>query len=123
MKVNQKQINKAYTALVYLSKLKLPIKTSYDLYKMVKMMEEKVSFVIEEERKLLACYNGNVDEQGAVHFKDEDSATKFNEEHEELLLLEHNLDTEPVVIDMNTISDQRISMTDIANLEGFVSFK
>lgn len=123
IKANQKQINNAYTSLAYLSRLKLPIKVSYDLYKMVKITEEKFNFSIEEEKKLLDCYNGTVDEQGVIHFKDGDSVTKFNKEHEELLALEHDLDIDPVIVDMNTVDDQRISITDIINLEGFVSFK
>lgn len=123
MKVNQKQINNAYTSLAYLSKLKLPIKVSYDLYKMVKVMEERFNFATEEERKLLACYEAEFDEQGAVHFKDGDSMEKFKKEHEELMALEHDLNIEPVTVDMNMVDDQRVSITDIINLEGFVSFK
>lgn len=123
MKVNQEQINNAYTSLAYLSKLKLPIKISYDLYKMVKILEEKFNFSIEEERKLLACYNGTVDEQGTIHFKDNESCMKFKKEHEELLLLEHELDIDTIKIDMNSIDSQCISVDDIIKLEGFVSFK
>ena len=123
MKVTQKQVNNAYTSLAYLSKLKLPIKISYDLYKMVKIMEEKFNFSVEEEQKLLAIYDGIVDEQGVVHFKDSDSVAKFNKDHEDLLELEHELDIEPVTINMNLINDQRISIADIINLEGFVLFE
>lgn len=123
MKITQKQINQAYSSLMYLSGLKLPIKTAFGLHKIVNVFKDGLNFGAERETALIEHYKGTINPDGTITFDSEENKKDFIEEIEELYAYEHDVDIDKVTIDINMISEQKISVTDIDNLEGIVDFK
>lgn len=121
--MKQSEINKSYNALVRLSQMRLPIKTAFSVYQLVKKMEEPYKFALEEEKKLINKYNAEVKENGIISFSSAEDKGSFQNELQELNQLDHDIEIEPIVIKMEDLGEQTITPSDIFALEGFVEFE
>lgn len=120
--MKQYQANKAYGALNKIANQQLPVRDSYNIYMLLKSLEPVYRFELEQERRLVQKYGGEVGSNGSVRIPDRDDANRFKEEIEELNNLEIDLDIKPVVINCDALNDLRISPYDVSCLEGFVDF-
>lgn len=121
--MKQSEINKSYNALVRLSQVRLPIKTAFSVYQLVKKMEEPYKFALEEEKKLINKYNAEVKENGIISFSSAEDKDSFQNELQELNQLDHDIEIEPLVIKIEDLGEQTITPSDIFALEGFVEFE
>lgn len=121
--MKQYQINKAYSALGRLANMPLPVRVARDLYMLSKQLDDSYNFELEQEKKLIAKYNGVFTNDGGVTFANSEDANAFGEELTELNNLEVDVEFDPVVIDCDAMGDQKISPFDIACLDGFVFFE
>lgn len=121
--MKQSEINKSYNALVRLSQVRLPIKTAFSVYQLVKKIEEPYKFALEEEKKLINKYNAEVKENGIISFSSAEDKDSFQNELQELNQLDHDIEIEPIVIKIEDLGEQTITPSDIFALEGFVEFK
>lgn len=113
----------AYGALKELSMLKLPMKTAYAVYKMLKKADECYNFFIAEERKLIEKYNGEVDPAtGRISFNDADVNMAFQMEYAELHTLDIDWDLAPVCLNLDVLSDDcKLTPSDFAALAEFIT--
>ena len=121
--MKQSEINKSYNALVRLSQVRLPIKTAFSVYQLVKKIEEPYKFALEEEKKLINKYNAEVKENGIISFSSAEDKDSFQNELQELNQLNHDIEIEPIVIKIEDLGEQTITPSDILALEGFVEFE
>ena len=121
--MKQSEINKSYNALVRLSQVRLPIKTAFSVYQLVKKIEEPYKFALEEEKKLINKYNAEVKENGIISFSSAEDKDSFQNELQELNQLDHDIEIEPIVIKIEDLGEQTITPSDIFALEGFVKFE
>ena len=121
--MKQLEINKSYNALVRLSQVRLPIKTAFSVYQLVKKIEEPYKFALEEEKKLINKYNAEVKENGIISFSSAEDKNSFQNELQELNQLDHDIEIEPIVIKIEDLGEQTITPSDIFALEGFVEFE
>lgn len=121
--MKQSEINKSYNALVRLSQMRLPIKTAFSVYQLVKKIEEPYKFAFEEEKKLINKYNAEVKENGIISFSSAEDKNSFQNELQELNQLDHDIEIEPIVIKIEDLGEQTITPSDILALEGFVEFE
>ena len=121
--MKQSEINKSYNALVRLSQVRLPIKTAFSVYQLVKKIEEPYKFALEEEKKLINKYNAEVKENGIISFSSAEDKNSFQNELQELNQLNHDIEIEPIVIKIEDLGEQTITPSDIFALEGFVEFE
>lgn len=121
--MKQSEINKSYNALVRLSQMRLPIKTAFSVYQLVKKIEEPYKFALEEEKKLINKYNAEVKENGIISFSSAEDKNSFQNELQELNQLDHDIEIEPIVIKIEDLGEQTITPSDIFALEGFVEFE
>ena len=121
--MKQSEINKSYNALVRLSQVRLPIKTAFSVYQLVKKIEEPYKFALEEEKKLISKYNAEVKENGIISFSSAEDKNSFQNELQELNQLNHDIEIEPIVIKIEDLGEQTITPSDIFALEGFVEFE
>lgn len=121
--MKQSEINKSYNALVRLSQMRLPIKTAFSVYQLVKKIEEPYKFALEEEKKLINKYNAEVKENGIISFSSAEDKDSFQNELQELNQLDHDIEIEPIVIKIEDLGEQTITPSDIFALEGFVEFE
>lgn len=121
--MKQSEINKSYNALVRLSQVRLPIKTAFSVYQLVKKIEEPYKFAFEEEKKLINKYNAEVKENGIISFGSAEDKNSFQNELQELNQLDHDIEIEPIVIKIEDLGEQTITPSDIFALEGFVEFE
>ena len=52
--------------------LNLPIKKAYKIYTLAKLINDKRDFFINEEKKIIDKFDGNLTESGNIIFKDEE---------------------------------------------------
>ena len=120
--MKQYQINSAYEALVSLASFKLPAKTSYNIWKIAKKIEESHSFYEQQKLKYIESHNGTISTDGRVTFNSADDENLFVKDMNDLINLDVELDIHPVVVSLDDFGNQSISMKDIARLDGFVEF-
>lgn len=121
--MTQFQINKAYTALMNLSELRLPVKKARDLYQLTKKVEEYIQFAIQEESKYMDEFGVKRNQDGTCSFESQETFRAFSEKMTELNELNVDWDPTPIVLTDHDIGDQVLSTADILRLEGFVSFE
>lgn len=121
--MTQFKINKAYSTLVRLAELKLPLKKAYELYKMTKSMEQSYQFAISEEQKYINEFNGTINPDGTVSFEDAIKFGAFQEKLAALNDMEVEIDITPIVLSEKDMGEQPITPAEIFSLEGFVSFE
>lgn len=117
----QKMFN-VYPMLQKLITMELPVKVSYQLYKVGKKIEDEKSFFIQEEKKLIEKYNGKVDAVGKIDFEDDKNRESFVKEYQELNNLEiKDLDSLPIKINIEDLNI-KLSALEISVLDGFIDF-
>lgn len=121
--MKQRQINVAYGALKRLSTMQFPVKTAYGLYTLLRQIEDIYQFELQQEKKLLGKYNGELTSNGRVVFGDKESEIEFAKEVRELNDMEVDVVISPITVSFDSFSDYALSPSDIANLEGFVVFE
>ena len=121
--MKQYQINKAYAALGRLANMQLRVRDSRNLYMLSKQLENAYNFELEQEKKLIEKYHGDVTSDGRIHFGDTSDAEGFKQEIGELNNLDIEVEFDPIIINCDDIGDQRITPYDVACLDGFVSFE
>ena len=138
--MKQKQITSAYQTLAKLKDSELPIAAAYRLSLLLKQLEPLVNSQIELEKKLLRKYEGVVKEDGRVDFSkqntdltstnqtDEEQAdamrrmTGFANEVNELGEQEAEIDFKPIDLRLDSVGDVKLTLVDIARLDGFINF-
>lgn len=121
--MKQSKINNAYGALTKLAHRQLPAKTAFYVYKLTKKVEEIYSFAVEQERKLIDKYHAEIQSDGMILFKNASDKESFQAEFAELNNLEHDIGTDPIVIKIDDLGEQTLSMSDIFALEDFITFE
>lgn len=118
----QKMFN-AYPMLQKLVTMELPVKVSYQLYKIGKKIEDEKNFFVQEEKKLIEKYGGEVDAVGKINFKDEKNKEPFIKEYQELNNLEiKDLDSLPIKINIEDLNI-KLSALEISMLDGVIDFE
>ena len=112
----------AYGALKELSQLKLPIKTAYAVYKMLKKADECYNFFVTEERKLIEKHGGVVEQTtGRISFNDAGANAAFQAEYMELHNLDIDWDLAPIQLDLDALDDCKLTPSDFALLAEFIT--
>ncbi len=121
--MKQYQINNACNALGRLSNIQLRMRDSRNLYMLSKQLEDAYNFEVEQEKKLIEKYHGEITQGGLVHFPTPTDGDGFKKEIAELNNLDVEVDFDPVTINCDGLDDQLITPHDIACLDGFVIFE
>ena len=120
--VKQSKIVKAYRALAALAETDIPLRASYQIFLLKKILEPHYLFQAEKEKKMLDGLGGIVNKDGAIKFKQADAVNKFKNTIKELGDIDVEIDFEPVILDMNQMEDLKMKANDIECLDGFVKF-
>lgn len=119
----QEQVIGAYKALSNLSEAPLNLRTSYQIYRLLKKLQPYYDFQVNKEKELFQKYQPQFAEGGNFKFKTEDDAKEFSETMKELWETEiDDLDFKPVLIRIDQ-EDIHISVKDIKALQDFVIFE
>lgn len=121
--MKQEKISKAYSALIKLSNYQLPLKKAYEVYKLVKSVEDPYNFACSEEKKYISELHGNVQPDGSISFENVKDYELFVERHNELNEMEVDVDITPVHLSERDMGAQLITPAEIHSLEDFVSFE
>lgn len=121
--MKQKEINKAYPAIMRLIEFKLPIQKARSVYNIMKKIREHFDFALVEEKKYVADCHGVMNQNGTVSFSNTEELDVFQKLITELNESAIEWSDKPVVLTDNDIGDQTISVADIQSLEGFVIFE
>lgn len=117
----QKMFN-VYPMLQKLITMELPVKVSYQLYKVGKKIEDEKNFFVQEEKKLIEKYHGEVDAVGKINFEDDKNKESFIKEYQELNNLEiKDLDSLPIKINIEDLNI-KLSALEISVLDGIIDF-
>lgn len=120
--INYQKMFNVYPMLQKLITMELPVKVSYQLYKIGKKVEDEKNFFIQEEKKLIEKYNGKVDAVGKIDFEDDKNRESFVKEYQELNNLEiKDLDSLPIKINIEDLNI-KLSALEISVLDGFIDF-
>lgn len=120
--MKQKDILRAYSSLIALNALKLPVKKAYAIYKLFKTVDTQYQFISNESKKSIDRHSGELNSDGMVKFKDEDECVECKKELNELNDMDVDVEIPPVELSEEDLAGQTISPADIYNLEGFVTF-
>jgi hypothetical protein len=122
--MTQKQMFNIIPTLQKLVGIKLPIKSSYAIFRLSKEIDSQKDFFIEEERKLIDKYKGSVDETGRITFKEQSNFEPFIKEYTELnnteVVIKEQL---PIVIKLDAVEDGNFAPADFLTLEGIIDFE
>lgn len=121
--MKQANINKAYASLQKLKELRLPMKKAYGIYKLCTAIQEPYAFALGEEQKYLAEYGGKPNGDGTITFATPMDCAAFRDKLEELNNMDVDITVETVTLTEADFGEQMITPSDIANLEGFVTFE
>ncbi len=131
--MKQGKIIEAYKVLQRLSALPLPLTAAYGLHKLRNALQSQWDFQLEQEDKVIQECDGIVDENGIIHFPDDPprgeeanetndygkSREEFNKRINELSELDAEVTLPVVSLSINT-PGMKLSMNDLAALDGFV---
>ena len=123
MEMKQYKINQAYNTINILKDSRFPVSYARSIYMMLKQLEPHFQFCVEEERKRIEEFNGRIESDGKIYFKDKENAAKFNAAREEIENAEVELDIEPIHMDINLLQNVSLSPADIGNLDGFIEIE
>lgn len=123
--MKQKDIIKAFHALQKYEEKDLPIRISYSLFKVKKLIEDQVEFQLNAEQEIFQKYKPTSNEDGSLKFESEEQAREFAQEFsskiDEIGEIEVELDLKnKPKISLDQIVD--MSIEDIEALEPFIEF-
>ena len=108
-------------SLQKLMELQLPIKKSYEVYKLIKNINEQKDFFALEERKLIDKYNATILENGNIKFITKEDQINFSEEYEVLMNCEIDV-VAAVELTFDDLGSSEFSPKEIMALEGVINF-
>lgn len=123
--MKQKDIIKAFHALQKYEEKDLPIRISYSLFKVKKLIEDHVEFQLNAEQEIFQKYKPTSNEDGSLKFKSEEQAREFAQEFSSKIDEIGEIEVEPDLKNKPKISlDQMVDMSieDIEALEPFIEF-
>lgn len=123
MIMKQESINRAYSSLLKLKDYKLPVKKAYAIYRLYSSIEGAYEFALNEEQKYMTEYKGKPNGDGTVTFATPTDCASFRDKVEEMNNMVVDISIEPVTLTEKDLGEQMITPSDIANLEGFVTFE
>ena len=123
--MKQSKIIRAYKTLLALSEQKLPLSVSHKLWTLMTKMAPQWEFQSKQEQDLIAKYEPEIAQDGAVKFKSEEEENACKEEYTKLVSELADLDVEwdenkKTQIHLDDKLD--ISIGDIEALKDFVDF-
>ena len=100
--------------------LKVPMKKAYQIYSLIKGIEEKRYFYIEEEKKLINSYNAEVLDNGRIKFQSAEDQIKFS--HEQSAMLNCELDDIPAIeLSFDDLNEATFTAKELMSLEGVIN--
>ncbi len=120
--MKQKDLTRAYSAIMALSEIKLPVKKAYAVYQIAKLVDEHCKFAAREEQKCFEKYSGTICDDKSVRFANEQDCDACKREIEDIAQMEVDVPMAPVIITDEDMAGQTISPINIMNLEGLVTF-
>lgn len=121
--MKQAKLNKAYPAILRICDFKLPIKKARDIYILSNQMRTHFEFALSEEKKCVTECDGTMNSDGTVSFKNKECFDRFQVRMGELNESDIEWLLDPVILTETDIMDQCITVSDIRDLEGFISFE
>ena len=122
--MTQKEMINIIPTLQKLVGIKLPLKSSYAVFRLAKEIDAQKEFFIEEERKLIEKYNGSINEMGRISFENPENFEPFAQEYAELNNLEVELKEKlPIVIKLDVVEGGEFAPADFFSLEGIIDFE
>lgn len=119
--MKQSTIIAAYKALSNLSEQTLPLKTAWNISKLMGKLRKFWDFQTSEESKFFQAHPVEPGENGTVIFKSVEDAKAFRERMAELAEMEQEVDITPFSMSLN--DSAKLTAKEIAALEGFIDFK
>lgn len=119
MIMKQQQIVDAYKTILKFEEKELPLKTSYQLFKLKKKLTTQWEFELDKEKEIMEKYHPTYNENRLV-FKSAEDQNGYANDMIELLSMEVD-DIEKTDIEFG--EEFGISIADIEALDEFVNFK
>ena len=120
MKTTQEKVLNAYATLNKMSQNPMNSFTAFKLFKLKKALQDTVDFQVEQERKIVDEFGGEINEVGQFKI-DPEKRKEFNEKLKELNGMECEIDRDKTVILMAELKD--VSLAEMEALEDFVEWK
>ena len=119
--MKQSDIIKAYKTIQKYEHEKLPLNTSYALYRIKKQLEDQWNFQVERETTIFEKYKPEIKENGNFIFKTPEDTQNFAKDIQELADMDIDIDIRKSTISFE--DNVQMSVEDISALEEFVIFK
>ena len=116
-----KQMLDSLPVLQRVMELKLPIKKAHKLYSLAKSINEQREFFINEEKKLVKKFNGEIVEGFNLKFENSEDQAKFAVEHIELLSYEIP-ELAAIELSFDDLGDVAFTPIELSMLEGVIIF-
>ncbi len=117
MKTTQKKAVEAYSAINRLAGDLLPARDALGLFKLKKELQTQYDFQVEQEKKLVEAFGGQV-KDGFVEFADAETAAKFRKEYKDLNETVVDINFEKVKLE----SEPKFTINEIGALCDFIEF-
>ena len=119
--MNIQQILDILPILQKMIELKLPVRKAYELFKLIKLVEEQKQFFINQEKKLVESYDISFTEKGDIIFKSEEDQSEFIKFHNDLRTSKLS-EIEPINLSFEDVKDLMLSVKDFQTLENIIIF-
>jgi len=121
MKVTLNSIQNAKEILTRLANTDLPIKTSYSLSKLIKLLNEEYNSIEECRTRLVTKYGDESDEGSIRVLPGTENFNKFIKEYADFMNTEIEINMNKIDVDIN-MTNMNVKPIDMVNLEQFVNF-
>lgn len=115
------QLLNAAPILQKIIEFELPVKKAYQIYTLIKAIEDKREFFMSEERKLIAKFNAEITENGDIKFNSMEDHSGFSIAHSGLLSYEIE-DVNSIELNFDSLKGANLSPRDIMQLENVIIF-
>lgn len=120
--MTQLEIQQSYKALKNISEINMPLECAYKIYTMTNELEKHITFGAEQEKKIIARYNGEIRPDGLITIPDSDNYDDFQRDMKELFELDIDVSIDPIEINVSQIKNAYISPADIKYLKNLIHF-
>lgn len=120
--MTQLEIQQSYKALKNISEINMPLECAYKIYAMTNELEKHITFGAEQEKKIIARYNGEIRPDGLITIPDSDNYDDFQRDMKELFELDIDVLIDPIEINVSQIKNAYISPADIKHLKNLIHF-